>query len=103
MLACSALIRDHGEVQVLERRLKDRENAAGVERILPPLLRTIAGRFAPILQQKAAWQREAADPAQAARIGKLLQSLERAQSLLEPWLPAPAPQATADPDQLVGS
>ena len=107
VLACSALIRDLGEVQMLERRLKDRENAAGVDRILPPLLQAIAGRFAPILQQKAAWQMEAADPAQAARIGKLFRSMERAQSLLEPWLtgsgPGPARPVTADPDQLVGS
>ena len=88
VLAYSALIRDQGAQHRLEQRLKEVENAAGMNRIMPQLFNDIANRLTPILLQKGMLLEEATDAEQAGRIGKLLQSVENAQTLLRPLLMA---------------
>jgi PAS domain S-box-containing protein len=86
VLAYSALIRDLGAQQQLERRLHDVENAAGLSRIMPQLFNDIANRLTPILLEKGMLMEEATDSGQAGRIGKLVQAVEYAQILLRPLL-----------------
>jgi PAS domain S-box-containing protein len=86
VLAYSALIRDLGTQERLQRRLSEVENKAGVARVMPQMFNDIANRLTPILLQKSMLLEEAVDAGQAGRIGKLLQSVENAQTLLRPLM-----------------
>jgi PAS domain S-box-containing protein len=86
VLAYSALIRDLGVQHDLQRKLKEVEGTAGIQRVMPQLFNDIANRLTPILLQKGMLLDEAVDAEQAGRIGKLLQSVENAQVLLRPLL-----------------
>ena len=86
VLAYSALVRDQGEQARLERRLLDVENSASLAHIMQPLFNELANRLNPVLLQKDMLMEEAADTHQAARIGKLLQSVTNVQMLLRPLL-----------------
>jgi PAS domain S-box-containing protein len=86
VLAYSALIRDLGTQYRLEQRLQEVESTAGVNQVMPQLFNDIANRLTPILLEKGMLLEEAVDADQAGRIGKLMQSVENAQTLLRPLL-----------------
>ena len=86
VLAYSALVRDQGEQARLERRLLKVENSMSMAEIMQPLFNELANRLSPVLLHKDMLIEEAADSQQAARIGKLLQSVDNVQTLLRPLL-----------------
>jgi PAS domain S-box-containing protein len=93
VLAYSALVRDQGVQAKLERRLQDVENSASMAHIMPPLFNELANRLSPVLLQKGLLLDEAVDPAQEARIGKLLQAVDNVQVLLRPLLMVLSPSS----------
>lgn len=84
VLANSALIRDLGAQQELLDKLQEVEGEASLNRIMPSLFNDIANRLTSTLLQKGMLLDEVADPEQASRMGKLLQSVENVQALLRP-------------------
>ena len=86
VLAYSALVRDLGSQQKLERKLADMENLNSLARILPPMFNEVANRLTPILLQRGMLMEELPEPALTGRIGKLLNSVEQVQTLLRPLL-----------------